>query len=45
MPNCEYCRTPQRLATRDDLNGLTILDGADKLICNFCLRHKFTTAN
>ena len=43
MPNCEYCGTGDRLATADDLDGLSLLDGDDKLICNRCLRSKFST--
>ena len=45
MPKCDFCSREKRMATRDDLDGLTLLDPTDKLICNFCLRHKFTTTH
>ena len=44
MTKCDFCGREKRMATRNDLDGLTLLDPTDKLICDRCLRSKFTTA-
>ena len=42
MVKCEYCGKEDRIATRDDLTGLTVFYDTGKLICDKCLRHIYT---
>jgi hypothetical protein len=38
---CEFCGKPDRLATRDDLTGLTWLWPDERWICESCLSRKY----